>query len=215
MFTQLFWKGNLMCPSSDVYNWIWLCVVPEFHSKTFLWPCRPELDSAHCRELLPASLHSHCPAVQSQPAKYVASNYRDIKGPYTHPRICLTKTWTCMWRVTKSKLSSLPPSSPSSLSLELSSISPSLELSSITTQQSIVQRILRSDSNPSHCQICFSASISTFQTPSLESWLATAIKAGAPLGQYQPGQLGRSLTASPSKIGFTLVTLCFYTLLSC
>ena len=193
--------------SMDVYRWIWLTMgqvntrAPAlclfewmFPLKKILWLCRPELDSAHYQELLPASSHLHCPVVRSQPLKYVWGIFR---GQEVDWLVWWCGAWTWMWRVTKSKLSSLPPSSSSSL-----------ELSSITVQQRIIQRLLSPESNPSNC-LCFSASIKTSDTLSLESWFATALKAGLCLvNTYQLGQ-SNCLTASPSKIGLTVVTSCF------
>ena len=163
-----------------------------FPLKKILWLCRPELDSAHYQELLPATSHLHCPVVQSQPLRYVWGNYWGQEVDWLMWRC---EGWTWMWRVTKSKLSSLPPSSSS------------LELSSITVQQRIIQRLLSPKSNSSNC-LCFSASIKTSDTLSLESWFATALKAELCLvNTYQLGQ-NHCLTASPSKIGLTVVTSC-------
>ena len=95
----------------------------------------------------------------------------------------MRRRWTCIWRVTKSILSSLPLSSSSSL-----------EFSSITTQQSIVQKIWSSDSYPSHhCITVLFTSFNTF--PWFLAWHCAKSRSSA--WSILPVQLGRtSLTAS-------------------
>ena len=144
-----------------------------FPLKKILWLCRPELDSAHYQELLPATSHLHCPVVQSQPLRYVWGIYWGQEVDWLMWRC---EGWTWMWRVTKSKLSSLPPSSSS------------LELSSITVQQRIIQRLLSPKSNSSNC-LCFSASIKTSDTlrhPLPWILVCHCAKGWALLGQYLP-----------------------------
>ena len=60
--------------SLEVCSWE-ACTRMSFHNCTkqiILWLCRPALDFAHCRELLPVLLwHPHYPVVPSPPFKYL------------------------------------------------------------------------------------------------------------------------------------------------